>query len=116
MDRKTALVRSPKAQMTGSARGYLLLRLVDRVMPRGTPTIPDIIVTMPKNNETFLMSKGLSASSMVFMPFSMYLGPHQDRAPVQKVTQVKARVLNTKLLFLARLDRSSPYDDASNWL
>ena len=33
----------------------------------------------------------------------MYDGPHQERAPVQKATQVKATVLSMKDLFLARL-------------
>ena len=106
-DRKMAETRRPPAQMIGSARGYLALSDVDSVIPRGTPTMPDIIMITPKMKETFLVSMPLSSFSMVYSPSVMYLGPHHDRAPVTKVTQVKASVENTKLLFLAKLIISS---------
>ena len=106
-ERNTAEMRSPPAQMMGSARGYFAFNDVDSVIPSGTPTMPDIIMITPKMKETFLVSIPLSSSAKVYSPSVMYLGPHQDRAPVTKVTQVKASVENTKLLFLAKLMISS---------
>ena len=45
---------------------------------------------------------------MLYMASSMYLGPHQAKAPVQKETQVKPKVDNTKLMLQAKLFRSFP--------
>jgi hypothetical protein len=49
----------------------------------------------------------LYSSGTVSRAFSMKAGPHQERAPVQKVTQVKATVEITKVMFLLKPTRSS---------
>ena len=42
----------PRPQMRGSERGYFSRSLVLRIAPRGTPSIPETIVTAPKMSET----------------------------------------------------------------
>ena len=106
-ERNRLETRRPPAQMTGSALGYLDLSCVDMVIPSGTPTIPDNIITTPNMKETWSVLIPLSSSGIVCSPSSMNLGPHHDRAPVTNVTQVNANVENTKLLFLARPVMSS---------
>lgn len=43
---------SPMPQMRGSERGYFSRRTVLRIIPRGTPSIPETIVTAPKTSDT----------------------------------------------------------------
>ena len=93
--RKTAEIMSPAPQTSGSTLGYLALSVVESVMPRGTPTMPESIITRPKMKETLEMLMPLSSSGMVLSASSNRFGAHQDRAPVTKVTQVNARVENT---------------------
>lgn len=89
-------------------------------MPSGTPTTPDIMVTTPKMNGTEEGWRSLSSTAWVSRPRWIKMGPHlggrsrnrsrcsnmsephQDRAPVQKVTQVKPRVVRMNVLFPAR--------------
>ena len=40
------------------------------------------------------------------MASSMYFGPHQAKAPVQKETQVNPNVEKTKLMLVAKLFKS----------
>ena len=106
-ERKKVLRTTPTPQIRGSALGNLAFRLVERTMPSGTPTIPDIIVTIPKTSSTLSTSISRSSGFFVRRPFLMKSGPNQATAPRQNVTQVKPRVEKRKLLFLARQMMSS---------
>ena len=50
--RKPADRNNPEAQIRGSALGYFCFSFVLKREPRGTPTIPESIVTTPKIKET----------------------------------------------------------------
>ena len=69
--RNNAEIRMPAPQMIGSALGYTALNLVDNSMPKGTPTMPESMVTKPKMKGTLVGSSGLSSSARVFRPRSI---------------------------------------------
>ena len=57
---------------------------------------------MLKKNVSNLWSGGMERTA-----FSMKTGPHQESAPVQNVTQVKAKVESTKVMLRPNPVRSS---------
>ncbi len=61
------------------------------------------------------IGRSASSSSMLQMASSMYLGPHQARAPVQKETQVNPKVERTKLMLQAKLFKSFLQLVAFSW-
>ena len=57
MKKRNVVMARPIPQITGSARGNLILSLVLRIAPQGTPIIPAIIVITPKTNATLEKNK-----------------------------------------------------------
>ena len=113
---KTEDRAKPRPQIRGSARGSLGLRNRLEKLPKGTPMMPESMVTTPKAKAIFSGFIGLAASSMFIdlIEFSRKFGAHQVNAPVQKVTQVNPRVERRKDLLASRLFKSSPYEEAFN--
>lgn len=48
--RKTALLSKPNPQISGSIRGKMGLNRLDKNIPAGTPSIPDVTVTTPNTS------------------------------------------------------------------
>lgn len=51
---------NPKPQIRGSEKGYFSRRIVLRIIPKGTPNIPDTIVTTPKTTGTLKIFRQMS--------------------------------------------------------
>jgi hypothetical protein len=67
-----------------------------KILPTGTPTTPDNMVTIPKMKGMLPGSIGLSTSAIDLTASTRKRLPHQPRAPVQKVTQVNPKVVRIK--------------------
>lgn len=48
---KTALLSKPNPQISGSIRGKMGFNQLDKNIPAGTPSMPDVTVTTPNTSE-----------------------------------------------------------------